>query len=491
MGVLLSHYTKTNTRNHPQKKERLMSIWRFIDKIWNITYNDNEYFVDILIEQTGFTALVFDVESNLYARDVIINGDDVTLGERVRVTESYEIVSDGTSSSSDDTENRMVRFRGTVQVHRQEDGTYRWLMRAAVAVLNRVLELDSTALFDEFVNRFKSGDYPVPYLTLRHQPKEGFYMGGVDYVGRDGFIFVASGTFDDNPDNVLAQKAALSVSQDVDGYWGVSIGFQLEPDDPMPETLRQVIRMEQGDVILEIPVYNKGTLVECSILDETECASFFTDVVSMEVLNAMPKEIRKRNMRGDLLQIFGTDESVDEFLSGNDETNRDIQKRGLITRDGETTDVDTELDEITDELDTDVQDDDVQDETTDDELDEIVIDETLFADLVDSLMGNDEFVGLVADAIDSQNRNLRTQLGSAIVDIDDLTTRLDTAESVIQDLGGTLEDDLPNRSRKKLLKGRKRGKRPRDIHSSVQDDGSESDDSLDAILDDMLVDIPD
>lgn len=491
MGVLLSQYTKQN----PQKQERLISIWRFIDKIWNLTWNADEYFVDLLIEQNGFTVLVFDNESNLYARTVTISGDDVSLGERVRVTESYEILADGTNTSSEDvsedTENRMVRFRGTMQVHRQKDGTYRWLMRAAIAVLNRVLELDSTALFDEFVNRFKSGDFPIPYLTLRHQPKDGFYMGDVDYVGRDGFVLVASGTFDDDPENILAQKAALSISQDTEGFWGVSIGFQLEQDDPMPETLRQVIRMEQGDVILEIPVYNKGTLVECSILDETECASFFTDVVSMEVLDAMPKELRNRNDRKELLKLFGTDEAVDEFLEGNDELNRDITERGLITRDTELDEIADELDSQTDVLETDDDaqetDDETDDEITDDES--IEIDDDLFADLISGLMSNDDFVSMVADAVSSENRNLRIPVARNIMDITALNRRLEIAESALEELGANLEDDMPQRSRRKILSGKKRGKRPRDLHSSEQDD--EPDDSLDSILDDMLVEIPD
>ena len=483
MGVLLSQYVKQN----PLKKERLISIWRFIDKIWNLTWNADEYFVDLLIEQNGFTVLVFDNESNLYARTVTISGDDVSLGERVRVTESYEILPDGTNTSSEDVsednENRMVRFRGTMQVHRQEDGTYRWLMRAATAVLNRVLELDAVSLFDEFINRFNSGDFPIPYLTLRHQPKSGFFMGDVDYVGRDGFILVTSGTFDDDPENILAQKAALSVSQDTDGYWGVSIGFQLEQYDPLPDTLRQVIRMEQGDVILEIPVYSKGTLVECSILDETECASFFTDVVSMEVLNAMPKELRKRNIRNDLLQIFETEEAVDEFLEGNDELNRDISERGLITR--KTQDDDGQDDDGQDD---DGQDDDGQDDDGQDD-ESIEIDDDLFADLIDGLMGNDDFMSMVADAVNSENRSLRTPVGRNTMNITELTRRLEIAESALENLGANLESDLPQRSRRKILSGKKRGKRPRDIHSSEQDD--EPDDTLDAILDDMLVEIPD
>lgn len=305
--------------------DRAISAYRLMEKIWAALPYD-EYLVDVLVEGDSFTAIVFDEESNLWMRQVVLNGDDVSLGEAVRVTESYEALPQQRAEAT----RAVVQQRGTLTVTRQADGSYRWLARGCASVLNRVLEIDSSALFDCFVDRFN--ERPKPYLTLRHNGKS-MQMGEADYIARDGNLLVGSGLFDPDPNNVLARAAEQALQRNA-SYWGISIGYELEDQDAPPVTITQKVRANGKEIDLPIPVFNEGTLIEFSMLGELDCASFFTSMQRMEVLDSMTAQRKARTLQDDLLQLFNGDKAaVETFLAGNDDVNRSIDSNNLIRRD--------------------------------------------------------------------------------------------------------------------------------------------------------------
>jgi len=190
-------------------------------------------------------------------------------------------------------------------------GKTMWTAIACVATINRVGEIDSTELFNNFVayantrgeypdlifHHLWSGLPPVSRMTesqkynvemarreiarLTNEPManemivngdknhwQNFKLGKTTHVYRAGYTYVATGEFD--MQNPFAQMMAsqLEIEQ---GYWGTSIGYK-----PIGEPTL----VRNGKTAHSVAVYNNGINHEISILPEQSAASVFTQVKS-------------------------------------------------------------------------------------------------------------------------------------------------------------------------------------------------------------------
>lgn len=149
----------------------------------------------------------------------------------------------------------------TFFIHRQQDEQYRWFAwPACTAFINRDQEIDSRALFDNFIQHIQEGaDWP--YLTFFHQ-EEKFKMGEGDFVARDGVAYLVSGLFDESR---LAQEVVKSLLNEKERFWGTSIRYE-----PIGKPYYIKHRKKK------IPVYYDGIHKEVSLLPEKAASSLFT-----------------------------------------------------------------------------------------------------------------------------------------------------------------------------------------------------------------------
>lgn len=157
---------------------------------------------------------------------------------------------------------RLQRAAGDgVAVYRSADGAYRWAAVACTAFVNRSAEIDSMALFDDFVRQFKTNPAALDFFHLAGTP-----LGQVDFLAREGVALLAGGTFADNP---LALAVARSLSAKPTG-WGTSIAYQ---PTSAPDWALNGAEF--------VPVYRAGVLKAVSILPETAAAALFTEISSV------------------------------------------------------------------------------------------------------------------------------------------------------------------------------------------------------------------
>lgn len=199
----------------------------------------------------------------------------------------------------------------SVIISRSPNGKVRYLMVAASAVINRVGAIDSTALFDSFVKRAReTGEYPV--LDFWHE-RDDIRLGTVDWVSREGALYLASGTFDDTD---IGRAAARGI-EDRPDYWGASIMYHTV-GTPL------VLKAEG-----EIPVYQDGINTYISIVPRTAAADLFTSIVTRagEVKSMTQQEYEE------LVKLVGED-IAKKFIGNVQDTNRAIESAGMVMRSG-------------------------------------------------------------------------------------------------------------------------------------------------------------
>lgn len=148
-------------------------------------------------------------------------------------------------------------------IHRSRSGQYRWFAwPACTAFINRDKQIDSTILFDNFIQRIEETQ-EWPYLTFFHLG-EKFNMGGADFVARDGVAYLVSGLFNESK---LAQSAIQGLIADKERYWGTSIRYY-----PIGKPTSFKHKKEK------ILVYEDGQHIEVSILPEKVACSIFTAI---------------------------------------------------------------------------------------------------------------------------------------------------------------------------------------------------------------------
>jgi hypothetical protein len=266
--------------------------------LWDATPPDGvpPFMIDLYYDKGSFFALTT-VDGKLYRQNLIVAGDTVVLG---------------TANEIDLDQYRSKLKRNRISVHRQADGSYRWMVIAATAVINRMGEIDSTELFDNFIRHIEKGESSYPYLTFFHM-KEKMRMGTADFIDRDGVCLIVSGLFDDSK---LAKYAARALADDPD-YWGISIGFL--GAEPKNEVIAEGI---------EVPVYRDGVIHELSLLPEIEAAAWFTK-------NTKPMEVNrmKERIMDALKKLVGGDEAaVAELAQAVDGVNERVANENLVSR---------------------------------------------------------------------------------------------------------------------------------------------------------------
>ncbi len=244
-----------------------------------------------IYEDQGQLVAIISAGGKLYRAPVSVDGTSVVLGELAEV------------------EVQFTPRRRSFSITRQADGRFRWFAVACSAVLNRVGEIDSRALFDSFVEAAKTEGYPK--LRFYHDPRMDF--GEADWLEREGNLLLASGLFDE--EHPLA-AAFIDACEKNRGNWGTSDGFvPLEPP--------QLMEVGAG---VTIPVYTKGICREISVLPEDHAAAWFTAITSE--VTRMRKDVRDA-----LVLLFGDEAKADEFADTVDQRNREIDERQLVTRD--------------------------------------------------------------------------------------------------------------------------------------------------------------
>ena len=196
----------------------------------------------------------------------------------------------------------------TLTVTRAADGTPRWLMIAASAVINKVGAIDSTVLFDNFIRRANATrQYPV--LDFFHEG-DHVRFGVADWLCRDGVLYLASGTFDDTD---LGRAAADGIESQA-GYWGASIAYRI--------TTPPLLLVSEG----EIPVYTDGINNFISIVPKRLAANLFTATSVTKEVTRMTK-----NEFEELVKLVGAERAA-QFSGEVDDTNRTITEAGMVTR---------------------------------------------------------------------------------------------------------------------------------------------------------------
>jgi len=282
---------------------RALSGWDMMDQVYaqlNQLDGDLAYAwpVDFFLDEKQ-VYMVVTAEGKLYRAAINVDADDnVILGEWEHIKTEH------------------VPVESRIAVHRQKDGTYRFVAIANTAILNRVGEIDSMAMFDDFIRRAEdTGVYP--YVTFYHITAEEllptFRLGQCDFLARDGAVYINSGVLD--PDTPLGPDVIRALETNPE-LWGTSIGFL--PLSP-PELA------EIGGV--KIPVYQEGEHKELSFILEEDAAAWYT-VLREEVCRMDGKIVNA-------MQALGlSDERIEEFSELVDGVNRTVSTEDLIVREG-------------------------------------------------------------------------------------------------------------------------------------------------------------
>ena len=272
--------------------------------LYNYGYQLGGYFVTLYIDQ-GIIYALFNVVGNLYRSAIDFTPEGTaTLGEAERVVQEFNPAPVGRSAMS---------------MKRQADGSVRFVMVASTAVINRVGQIDSTRLFDDMIKRAQAtGRYPRIDFYHLGEVDPMWEFGTVDTLCRDGFAYIASGTFDAG--HPLTEAITRAWEADPTA-WGASIEYY-----PILDSC-EYIQVARG---VEVCVFNAGFNSRIAILPETEAAALFTTIPHIEL-----KEQRAMNeqQKAALLRAFGGDAAaMEKFLAGVKGLNDDVTARDMIAR---------------------------------------------------------------------------------------------------------------------------------------------------------------
>jgi hypothetical protein len=278
--------------------ERAVSI----QDVWMQSYSvDQEMWpVDLYLEN-GSLVLLGNKGGKLYKSRVMDDDTGITFGVPEEIKIEFVPVGSGQEQQS---LNRML-------ITRNAEGKYRFFCRACSSVINKAGVIDSTKMFDRFVERFEGGT--KFQILFFHDPN--LVMGDGDFVARDGNILITSGILNDS---VLSQ-AFVDAYEQKRGDWGNSIGFM-----PMSEPTN--LELTDG---IKIPMYEDGELREVSVLPESDACSYFTRAGVLNGENPMDTRVKDA-----LHKLFGEERAADAdaFIEDVDNTNRSIQEQGLLAR---------------------------------------------------------------------------------------------------------------------------------------------------------------
>lgn len=276
----------------PKGAERAVSMPEVYMGTAKALEESDAYLVDVFTDDGGQMYAIANQDGALFRVPLTIADGSVEIGELEPVQMEFA-----------------PRAERGLTVTRQADGRYRWVAVACTAILNRVGEVDSRALFENFVKRIAAGE-PMPLVDFWHM--NGSEFGVADYVDWDGYALIASGLFDDAE---VGRAAAEGIARDPT-YWGTSIKYRPKAGE----------RVEVANGV-RIPVYTDGVLLRVSILPESKAASLYTTITGGVQM--------KDEIRAALLKLLGRDELVDQVAHTVDGVNERAAEPGVIARDAE------------------------------------------------------------------------------------------------------------------------------------------------------------
>lgn len=283
----------------------LSDVWYGVMSAAMIKY-PAAYVNDLYTEDDGRMFAVLSQDGKLYRSEITLSEGQASLTDWQQVVVDFKPVGTGE-------ETRAILGHGLkpgVHIIRQADGKVRWVSVSCTAILNRVGEIDSTALFDSFIKHAnETGQYP--YRTFYHQG-ETFRTGQADYLARDGVCYITSGIYDDSD----IARAEIKSREDDPEYWGESIGY---------EATSEPQRLAVTDSI-SIQVFTQGIHKEISTVRSAHAAALYTTT------NQIVREaFMNDKVLQELVTLFGDEKKAKEWAEANvDETNRSALN--LVTR---------------------------------------------------------------------------------------------------------------------------------------------------------------
>lgn len=436
LRALTKKRATTQTFESAAAVERAIGFSRLRDQVWPLIDALDlpeqglwHWLADVYFDAGALYVLIYDNKGRLLRASLSVSGDTVSMGTPVPVTEMHVPT----------VENRVV-----TRVFETENGRFRWLSISNVAIMNRVTELDSTALFDSFIAHANAtGEYP--YRTFWHQG-EVMRTGQADFLARDGFCYITSGLYDEDNPLALVEIAALQNNPEA---WGESIGFEVT-------ALPTLLRVADD---LNVPVYEAGINREISTCPEVMATSWFTVPMTMEV-NRMREDVKKglQQLMSDA-GVGGDDATalLTHFEGAVDRVNAHATQPGVIARSKSakpaTAVVETEA----------AEEDDTEESASEGE---ILVDDSV----IEAVVAHLERTGRLAqtavevelpeveidvdDIVERVNRSLDERLTGLAAQINDnfttLSERLDAVEDEM-DLDVERAEDMPEQTRRTLV----------------------------------------
>lgn len=285
-------------------EQRAMHLDTLYDQLWTWASDQlSPYYVaSLYVEEDGSLYALFGRDGRLFRAEVTITDNTVMVGELEEVKQEFEPVD---------------RFT----LRELPDGSVRFFMVAATAVVNRVGEIDSTTLFDNMVRRAEELNF-YPRLDVYHLGSLHpiFEFGEFDFLARDGVSYIASGVMEGS--HPLTQAILRQYRANPKGL-GASIEYY-----PFKDTFED---LEIGGATIR--AYLDGVNTRISILFEADAAGWFTSMTTgdLDMQQRQLDEATKAKLR----KLFGDDEdALNKFLGNVEGISRAVEDLGLIHREG-------------------------------------------------------------------------------------------------------------------------------------------------------------
>lgn len=261
------------------------------------------YLTQIYLGDDGTLYALWGRETQLYRTPILVENGMITMGEQEEVRQEFTPVT-----------------RSRVVLRELDNGDVRFFLVAATAVVNRVGEIDSTALFDNMVKRAEELQF-YPRLDAYHLGSldPAFEFGQFDFLAREGVAYLASGVMDGKHP---LTRAILKLYRTNPDALGASIEYYA-----LEDAFEDV---EVGG--LTIRTYLDGVNTRISIVLESDAASWFTSMLTGA--GNMQKRTLDDATKARLIKLFGDDEeALNGFLDGVGGIGRAVDELGLIHRD--------------------------------------------------------------------------------------------------------------------------------------------------------------
>lgn len=424
-------------------KGRAVSMSDVWERLWveldrqDMEHGTYSWPVDIFMENDMVFAIVAR-EGKLFKVPLTMQaGDTLNFGEAQEVTQIF-----------------MPKENRTIV--RQVGDKVRVIQVVATATLNRVAEIDTTLLFDSFIDHAEeTGEYPL--IDFLHYNQ--IVLGRAIALFRDEYCYIAVWEFDDTP---LGRAAAEGYLADPE-YWGSSIEFK-----PLQ---REMVEVAPG---VTVPAYTKGINSYITVGPEEMVASWFT---SEKVVSTRSRVMKKKDKEA-LTKLVGED-LAEETVEMSDQVNTRIKDEGMIARAADTDVADTDAEELPEVEDVEETQVETETEETPEEGDVSVIeldDDTARA-LASVVAESEGLQTAVQRAVDDVFQDVQTKIDEAVSGLQDTVTalqeRLEALEADDEEQRQRWLDELPSRTI--VVRGGHRPREVRELEAEEDDDANLAD----------------